>query len=387
MSTHATIVHVDMDAFYASVAERDDPSLRGKALVVGAGARGVVLSANYEARKFGIRAAMPVGRAQRMAPHAIFVPPNHARYSEVSDAIMKIFADFTPLVEPLSLDEAFLDVTGARRLLGTGREIGTEIRRRVFEQEGITCSVGIAPSKFIAKLASGHCKPNGLLEIAPDRILTFLHPLPVSALWGVGPKTAESLEQLGLRTVEDVAKLPRATLIRAIGQAAGETLHELAWGRDYREVIPEDVDKSISAAETFAQDLDNPEEILRLTQKATARLRDKELFAKTISIKVRFADFTTINRSKTLPLATDSAHETYEVVKDLYKALRIDRARLRLVGVSLENLVDAAPEQMVLGARDKGWRDAERAIDRARARFGRSSVRPGRLVDPTLEDE
>ena len=177
----------------------------------------------------------------------------------------------------------------------------------------------------------------------------------------------------------------------AIGQAAGETLHELAWGRDYREVIPEDVDKSISAAETFAQDLDNPEEILqeflRLTQKATARLRDKELFAKTISIKVRFADFTTINRSKTLPLATDSAHETYEVVKDLYKALRIDRARLRLVGVSLENLVDAAPEQMVLGARDKGWRDAERAIDRARARFGRSSVRPGRLVDPTLEDE
>ena len=390
MSTYATIVHVDMDAFYASVAERDDPTLRGKALVVGAGARGVVLSANYEARKFGIRAAMPVGRAQRMAPHAIFVPPNHARYSEVSDAIMKIFADFTPLVEPLSLDEAFLDVTGARRLLGTGREIGTEIRKRVFEQEGITCSVGIAPSKFIAKLASGHCKPNGLLEIAPDRILTFLHPLPVSALWGVGPKTAETLEQLGLRTVEDVAKLPRATLIRAIGQAAGETLHELAWGRDFRDVTPEDVDKSISAAETFAHDLDNPEEILqeflRLTQKATARLRDKGLFAKTISIKVRFADFTTINRSKTLPLATDSAHEAYEVVKDLYTALRIERARLRLVGVSLENLVSAAPEQMVLGARDKGWRDAERAIDRARARFGRLSVRPGRLIENT-EDQ
>jgi DNA polymerase-4 len=304
---------------------------------------------------------------------------------------MKIFADFTPLVEPLSLDEAFLDVTGARRLLGTAREIGTEIRRKIFEQEGITCSVGIAPSKFIAKLASGHCKPNGLLEIAPDRILTFLHPLPVSALWGVGPKTAETLEQLGLRTVEDVAKLPRATLIRAVGQATGETLHELAWGRDFRDVTPEDVDKSISAAETFAQDLDNPEEILqeflRLTQKATARLREKELFAKTISIKVRFADFTTINRSKTLPLATDSAHETYEAVKDLYAALRIERARLRLVGVSLENLVTAAPEQMVLGARDKGWRDAERAIDSARARFGRSSVRPGRLVENNPEDE
>ena len=380
-----------MDAFFASVAERDNPELRGKVVVVGTGPRSVVTSANYAARKFGIRAAMPIGQARRLAPHAVFVEPDMRRYSEVSEKVMEIFRNFTPLVEPISVDEAFLDVAGAKRLLGTPREIGSAIRQKVESQEGITCSVGIAPSKFIAKLASGHCKPNGLLEIAPDRILTFLHPLPVSALWGVGPKTAESLEQLGLRTVEDVANLPRATLIRAIGQAAGETLHELAWGRDYRDVIPEDVDKSISAAETFAQDLDNPEEILqeflRLTQKATARLRDKELFAKTISIKVRFADFTTINRSKTLPLATDSAHETYEVVKDLYRALRIERARLRLVGVSLENLVSAAPEQMVLGARDKGWRDAERAIDRARARFGRSSVRPGRLVEPTPEDE
>ncbi len=390
-ATQATILHVDMDAFFASVAERDNPELKGKAVVIGMGARGVVSAANYEARKFGIHSAMPVGRARRLAPHAIFLPVDMARYQEVSGHVMEIFHSFTPWVEPISLDEAFLDVTGSQKLLGTGREIAVAIRKKVEEQEGITCSVGIAPSKFIAKLASGHCKPNGLLEIAPDRILTFLHPLPVSALWGVGPKTAESLEQLGLRTVEDVANLPRATLIRAIGQAAGETLHELAWGRDYRDVIPEDVDKSISAAETFAQDLDNPEEILqeflRLTQKATARLRDKELFAKTISIKVRFADFTTINRSKTLPLATDSAHETYEVVKDLYRALRIERARLRLVGVSLENLVSAAPEQMVLGARDKGWRDAERAIDRARARFGRSSVRPGRLVEPTPEDE
>ena len=391
MSTHATIVHVDMDAFYASVAERDDPSLRGKALVVGAGARGVVLSANYEARKFGIRAAMPVGRAQRMAPHAIFVPPNHARYSEVSDAIMKIFADFTPLVEPLSLDEAFLDVTGARRLLGTGREIGTEIRRRVFEQEGITCSVGIAPSKFIAKLASTHCKPNGMLEITSDRILEFLHPLPISAMWGVGPKTAEVLERLGLRTIEDIAKLPRTTLIRAVGEAAGSTLHELAWGRDYRDVAPQDAEKSISAAETFPRDLDNPEEILReylrLCERATSRLRDKGLFAKTISIKVRFGDFSTINRSKTLPLPIDSTHDVYEVVKGLYEALRIDRARLRLVGVSLENLSEGAPVQMILGEREKGWREAEGAMDKARERFGHGSVRPARLIKPDDENE
>ncbi len=386
----ATILHVDMDAFYASVAERDDPSLRGKAVVVGAGARGVVLSANYAARKYGIRAAMPVGRAKRMAPHAIFVTPDHQRYSEVSAKVMEIFDSFTPLVEPISLDEAFLDVTGARKLLGTGREIAVEIRRQVEASEGITCSVGIAPSKFIAKLASGHCKPNGILEIPADRILNFLHPLPVNAIWGVGPKTAETLERLGLRTVADIANLPRATLIRALGQASGASLYELAWGRDYRDVTPNEPDKSISAAETFAQDIDDPEEILqeflRLTEKAAARLRENNYYAKTISIKVRFADFSTISRSKTLPLPIDSTHDIYEIAKSLYLALNLDRARLRLVGISLDNLSEAAPEQLLLGAREKGWREADTAIDRAKLRFGGGSVRPGRLIKKSSAD-
>ena len=386
----ATILHVDMDAFYASVAERDDPSLRGKAVVVGAGARGVVLSANYAARKYGIRAAMPVGRAKRMAPHAIFVTPDHSRYSEVSAKVMEIFDSFTPLVEPISLDEAFLDVTGARKLLGTGREIAVEIRRQVEASEGITCSVGIAPSKFIAKLASGHCKPNGILEIPADRILNFLHPLPVTAIWGVGPKTAETLERLGLRTVADIANLPRATLIRALGQASGASLYELAWGRDYRDVTPNEPDKSISAAETFAQDIDDPEEILqeflRLTEKAAARLRENGYYAKTISIKVRFADFSTISRSKTLPLPIDSTHDIYEIAKSLYLALNLDRARLRLVGISLDNLSEAAPEQLLLGAREKGWREADTAIDRAKLRFGGGSVRPGRLIKKSSAD-
>jgi len=386
----ATILHVDMDAFYASVAERDDPSLRGKAVVVGAGARGVVLSANYAARKYGIRAAMPVGRAKRMAPHAIFVTPDHQRYSEVSAKVMEIFDSFTPLVEPISLDEAFLDVTGARKLLGTGREIAVEIRRQVEASEGITCSVGIAPSKFIAKLASGHCKPNGILEIPADRILNFLHPLPVNAIWGVGPKTAETLERLGLRTVADIANLPRATLIRALGQASGASLYELAWGRDYRDVTPNEPDKSISAAETFAQDIDDPEEILqeflRLTEKAAARLRENNYYAKTISIKVRFADFSTISRSKTLPLPIDSTHEIYEIAKALYLALNLDRARLRLVGISLDNLSEAAPEQLLLGAREKGWREADSAIDQAKLRFGGGSVRPGRLIKKSSVD-
>ncbi len=387
----ASILHVDMDAFFASVAERDNPELKGKAVVIGMGARGVVSAANYEARKFGIHSAMPVSRARRLAPHAIFLPVDMARYQEVSSHVMEIFDSFTPWVEPVSVDEAFLDVSGVQRLLGSPREIAMAIRAKVESQEGITCSVGIAPSKFIAKLASQHCKPNGMLEITSDRILTFLHPLPIQAMWGVGPKTAETLERLGLRTIEDIAKLPRATLIRALGQASGASLYELAWGRDYRDVTPHDAEKSISSAETFPQDLDDPTQILteflRLTERSSARLRDKDLFARTVSIKVRFADFTTINRSKTLALPIDGTHEIYDVVKGLYEALRIERARLRLVGVSLENLSSGAPEQMVLGARESGWRQADGAIDRARERFGAGSVRPARLIRPEKRDE
>jgi DNA polymerase IV len=384
----STILHIDMDAFYASVAEKDDPTLRGKEVVVGAGARGVVLSANYAARKLGIRAAMPVSRAQRMAPRAIFVQPDHARYSEVSSHVMEIFHSYTPLVEPLSLDEAFLDVTGSKRLKGSGREIGAKIREEIWKSQGITCSAGIASTKFIAKLASQHCKPNGLLEIAPDRVLEFLHPLPVNAIWGVGPKTNEELQRLGLRTVADIANTPRSTLIRALGEGTGASLYELAWGRDYREVTPEEPDKSISAAETFAEDLEDPDEILReflrLVEKATGRMRKRNLAAQTISIKVRFSDFKTITRSKTLELPVLGVQESYEVVKKLYLGLKLDRARLRLVGVALENLMDqsGAPQQLLLGEREKGWREATEAVDRATARFGTGSVRPARLVDP-----
>jgi len=385
----STILHVDMDAFFASVTERDHPELKGKAVVIGAGVRGVVTSANYEARKFGIKAAMPVGRAQRLAPHAIFIPPDHKRYSEVSEHVMEIFHSFTPLVEPISLDEAFLDVTKAKRLLGDGRAIATAIRAKVEAQEGITCSVGIASSKFIAKLASQRCKPNGILEIPDERVLTFLHPLPVSALWGVGPKTNEALERLGLHTVGDIAQTPEQTLIRALGQAAGQSLYELAWGRDDRDVIPEEPDKSISAAETFDRDIDDPEiiakEILRMCERASSRMRERSLFAKTITLKIRFADFTTINRSKTLPLPIDTTHEIYEIAKGLYEALSIGRARIRLVGVSLDNLHTDSHEQLILGARESSWRELQGGIDAAKARFGSDSVRPGRLIDESDE--
>lgn len=393
MRERSTILHVDMDAFFASVSELDYPQYKGKPLVVGAGARGVVLSANYAARKFGIRAAMPVSRAQRMAPKAIFIPPDHERYSEVSRRVMEIFFDFTPHVEPLSLDEAFLDVSGSKRLFGSGREIATAIRERVQKQERITCSVGIATSKFIAKLASGRCKPDGMLEIAEDRVLTFLHPLPVSELWGVGPKTNEELQKLGLRTVADIANTPVETLKRALGEGAGESLYELAWARDFREVVTDAPEKSISAAETFAYDLDDREEILRellrLSERVTHRARKRELRARTIGLKVRFSDFTNLTKSKTIAYGISGMHDVYEIARELFLSLKLDGSRIRLLGVSLENLIDetGAVEQLELGERESGWREAQVAIDRAISRFGRGSVQPARLVDEASQED
>ena len=388
----ATILHVDMDAFFASVAEKDDPKLKGKAVVVGAGVRGVVSAANYEARKFGIRAAMPVYRAKVLAPHAIFVTPDLKRYSEVSEQVMAIFEDVTPYVEPISLDEAFLDVTGARKLLGSGRQIADLIRARVEKEQGITCSVGIAHNKFIAKIASGHCKPNGVLEIDPDKMLDFLHPLPAAEIWGVGPKTNEHLTKLGLVTVGDIANTPRGTLIRVLGQASGSSLYELAWGRDYRDVVTERIEKSISASETFDIDLDNQEEILkellRLTEKSTERMRAKGFATNTVSIKVRFADFSTITRAKTLDLPITSTQEIFEVAKNLYLALKLDRALIRLVGISLDSLVENEDiQQMVLGQRNIGWKQADKAVDLIKAKFGRGSLRPARLVEGVEDNQ
>ena len=387
----ATILHVDMDAFYASVEERDDPKLKGKAVVVGVGKRGVVSAANYEARKFGIRAAMPIYKAKALAPHAVFIAPNMARYTEVSEQVMAIFRDVTPHVEPISLDEAFLDVTGARRLLGSGIEIADQIRKRVEKELGITCSVGIAHNKFIAKIASGHCKPNGVLEVDPEKMLEFLHPLAANEIWGVGPKTNELLEKMGLFTIADIANTPRSTLIRVLGQASGASLYELAWGRDYRDVITEHAEKSISASQTFDVDLYQPEEILkeflRLTEKSADRMRAKGLAANTISIKVRFADFKTISRSKTLDLPTTGTQEIFEVAKSLYLSLDLDRVLVRLVGVSLDSLVENDDvTQMVLGERTSSWQQADRAIDRVKAKFGSGSLRPARLVDDKDED-
>lgn len=385
--TGCTMLHVDMDAFFASVELIDRPDLHGLPVIVGGGgSRGVVLSATYEARRYGVHSAMPMSRARRLCPQAVVVGPDHHRYGQVSRGVMEIFSSITPLVEPLSLDEAFLDVSGAVRRLGAPAAIGQLIRDRVADEQLITCSVGVATTKFVAKLASGRAKPDGLMVVPQVETVTFLHRLPVGALWGVGERTEEALLRLGLRTVADLAHTPVDTLRRALGDAAGSHLHELAWGRDPRRVVAEHVEKSIGAEETFARDVDDPgvvvRELLRLSERVAGRLRAAGAVGRTVAIKVRFADFTTITRSRTLSEHTDVARTVYGVARELYQALGLDRARIRLVGVRVEGLVDAGSghRQLALDERPQGWRDAERAADRASARFGPGAVRPASLV-------
>jgi len=382
-------LHVDMDAFFASVEVRRRPELRGKPVLVGGdGNRGVVTSATYEARACGVHSAMPMGRAKRLCPHAVVVPGDMRLYAEVSKGIMALFRSITPLVEPLSLDEAFLDVAGARRRLGGPWEIATWIRARVEDEQGITCSVGVASTKFVAKLASTRCKPDGLLVVPVDGVIRFLHALPVAALWGVGVRTEEQLTQLGLRSVGQVANTPLPTLQRALGPALGAHLRALSWGKDQRVVVPHEPEKSIGSEETFSSDVDDPavvsRELLRLSERTAGRLRSAGALSRTVSIKVRFHDFTTLTRSRTLRVSTDVGQEIFEVASQLYDALGLDRARIRLVGVRAEGLVPTAeaPVQLLLGAREHGRRDAEQAADRAARRFGTGAVRPATLLDP-----
>ena len=389
-----TVLHVDMDAFYASVELLSRPMLRGKPVIVGgSGSRGVVLSATYEARAFGVRAAMSMGRAQRLCPQAVIISPDHRRYARVSSGVMEIFRSVTSAVEPLSLDEAFLDISGSVRRHGSPTAIAELLRAQVHDEQGITCSVGGAPSKFVAKVASAHAKPDGLLMIPAESVVAFLHPLPVGALWGVGPKTEEQLNSLGVRTVADVAHLPREVLRRALGSAAGEHLADLAWGRDTREVVNAVRERSVGNEHTFAGDVDDPEMIakhlLALSDNVAARMRAAGWVGRTISIKIRFADFTTITRSRTIDEPTDVGRDIYEVAASLYQKLGLQRARLRLVGVRMEKLqpAESASHQIALDEPAAGWREAESAVDAAVARFGKGVVRPASLLDISRSDE
>ena len=380
------VLHVDMDAFFASVEVRRRPELRGRPVIVGGtGPRGVVSAASYQAREYGVHSAMPTARARRLCPHGVYLPPDFTAYGEASRAVMAIFRNVTPLVEPLSLDEAFLDVAGCRRRLGSAGQVARLIRQRVSDEQDLTASVGVAPSKFVAKLASAQAKPDGLMVVPLEQVLDFLHPLPVSALWGVGERTAEVLLRQGLRTVGDIARSPAPSLRHALGTAAGEHVYELAWGRDPRQVTPESVDKSVGAETTFDIDVADPAVVRRtmlaLSDKVAARLRRAGLVGRTVVIKVRFADFRTVTRSRTLASPTDVTHEVYDTAWALYEALRPGE-RIRLIGVRTENLlpVGQASLQPQLGEREQGWREADHAADAARARFGSAAVRPASLL-------
>lgn len=383
-----SIMHVDMDAFFVSVELRSRPGLLGKPVIVGYPAdRSVVLSASYEARAMGVKSAMPMVIAARMCPAAVIIEPRHKLYYEVSGQIMAIFNSITDLVEPLSVDEAFLDVGGAVRRLGPPRAIGELIRTRVQHELGITASVGIAASKFVAKIASTRCKPDGLLLISPDETVPYLHSLPVSALWGIGAKTVEVLSKVGIRTVADVAASPEPSLRKLLG-ATGEHVYRLAWGIDPRPVTPVRVEKSIGAEETFSVDTSDDEmlrrELLRLSHRTAHRLRAAGLHARTVALKLRYADFSTITRSRTVGTPIESAQLLYAVAIQLLESVGVRPMTVRLVGIRAEQLEAAedAPLQLSLDRRDDNWRAAEQALDRVSRKFGSKSVMPARLLGP-----
>ena len=385
-----TVIHVDMDAFFAAVAIRDRPELQGQAVIVGGGSHGVVTSATYPAREYGVRSAMPMTRARRLCPHAVVIQPDYDEVSQVSSAVMETFRSVTPKVETLSMDEAFLDVSGSLRRFGSPTEIGEYLRVRIHDEQRITCSVGIAGTTQLAKLASRRAKPDGLVVVPTDAVVAFLHPLAVEELWGVGEKTAGQLHQLGLRTVGDLAHTSLDVMRRALGHGPGSRLHALAWGQDDREVVtrrgPDEPEHSIGHSETFHRDTDDPtiimRELLRLSTKAAARMRAAGVVGRTITVTVRFSDFTTITRSRTLRDHTNQTPEIYATAADVFAGLGLERARIRLVGVRIEGLVDAAKatRQLMLGQRLFGWEEAERAVDQAVNRFGSSAVGPATLL-------
>jgi DNA polymerase-4 len=381
----ATKLHVDMDAFYAAVELLDRPELRGRPAIVGhASGRSVVSSATYEARRVGVRSAMPVSQALRLCPSAVVLEPHFDKYAHYSRQVLGILGDVTPLVEQVSIDEAFLDVAGSVRLLGSPSTIGAAIRRRVLSETGLVCSVGVAGSKFMAKLASTKAKPDGMLVVPVADTLTFLHPLPIGALWGVGPSTQETLHRYGLRTVGDVASTPLDVLRRWVGDASGVKLHELANGIDTRPVETVTREKSIGHEQTFEHDLTDEvelrRELLRLSTQVAARLRKHGLAARTVALKLRFADFRTISRSRTLGEPTNVGKRIFEEVSELLAAALPEGGAVRLIGVRAEQLVPDGDGSPLLWDPDEDWRDAEHAIDKVAARFGGGLVTPAALV-------
>jgi DNA polymerase-4 len=395
--TTRTILHVDMDAFYVGVEVRRRPELAGLPVVVGGtSSRGVVAAASYEARRYGIHSAMPSARAQRLCPAAIFLPGDFAAYEEASRAVHEVFASFTPLVEGIALDEAFLDVTGAARLFGEGAVIAAAIRRRIADEQSLSCCVGVATTKLLAKLASVAAKPTagadgvrpgpGVVAVEPGEELAFLHPLPVQRLWGVGPATLERLARLGVRTVGDLAAVKEQTLVHTLGKANGRHLHLLSLGIDDRAVEPDRALKSVGHEQTFSQDIHDRDElaveVVRMSDAVATRLRAQGLAGRTVTLKVRFGSFSTITRSSTAPAPLDVGNLIAAVGRGLLDGVDPSPG-VRLLGVSVSGLAPPAGQQLSLGddpSWAQGWDTTARAVDEVRQRFGPSAIGPASLV-------
>ena len=385
------IIHVDMDAFYASVERRDDPTLAGKPIIVGGSAegRGVVAAASYEARRFGVHSAMSTARARRLCPHGVFLPVRMTRYAQIARQIREIFFRFTPLVEPLSLDEAFLDVAGSRAALGPAEPLGRQIKQVIGDETGLVASVGIAPVKFLAKIASDFDKPDGFVVVQKDEVASFLANLPIERLWGVGPVSKKSLYRMGIRTVGQLAEVPNESLIERFG-SAGAHLAQLARGVDDRSVVPDHRAKQISHETTFAVDVDSLDvlraRLLDLTEQVARRVRRAHLTGRTIQLKVRFADFHTITRSTTLPVPTDVTDEIWSAAVAILEArVPLDQP-VRLIGIGVGTLTNAGTGQ--LGLFDRPQRERQRRIDevtdRIKDRFGTNAL--GRAGGLNKED-
>ena len=400
MIDQRVILHVDMDAFYVSVELRRRPDLVGQPVVVGGtGARGVIAAASYEARRYGVRSALPSVTAKRLCPQAVFLPGDRALYASVSADVHRIFAEFTPLVEPLALDEAFLDVSGGLRLHGPGAAIAQMIRDRVWDELQLRCSVGVAPNKFLAKLASVAAKPiasadgvregAGVVEVVPGSELAFLHPLPVEALWGVGPATLQRLQRMGVHTVADLAELDEASLVACVGAAHGQHLYRLAWGVDDRPVEVDREMKSIGHEETFSTDRHTHAELLRelvrLSDAVAARLRAHAGAARTLTLKIRFAGFETITRSITVAGGVSTAHGIVAAVEPLLQAIDASPG-VRLLGVSASNFASGSQQLSLDDLLDDRlddehqWLLAEETVDAIRRRFGITAIGPASAV-------
>lgn len=377
------IIHVDMDAFFAAVEQRDNPELKGCPVIIGGtGLRGVVATASYEARRFGVRSAMSSVEARRRCPEAIFLPTNHEKYSRVSQQLLQIFLDFSPLVEPLSLDEAFLDVTGMEGLYGDPVEIAVKIKERIKNELNLTASAGVAPNKFLAKLASDMKKPDGLMVIRPDEVEKILTDMPVNRLWGVGKTTEEILIKLGLKTIGQVAKTDPELLFKYCGQA-GYIFHQLANGQDERLVEPEWQPKSIGKETTFEHDITSLEdiktELWALVEKVGWRLRRQQMSGRTITVKIRFAAFRTITRSRTLTVAANLDETIYQVVEEIIGKVVLNEG-VRLLGVTMSGLVSAGGQMSLFDEGEEKAAAVAKAVDKVKERFGEDALIRGRSM-------